>query len=59
MNPKVIDDIISDLKVHQGYLVITRVNKHSCMGMDIEITKEKKIKIYMKEHLEEVIEKFG
>ena len=47
------------LRVNFGYLVITRGKKHSFLGMNIEITKEKKIQIALKEHLEEVLETFG
>ena len=39
VNPKVIDEIISDFKVYFGDLVITRGKKHSFLSMNIEITK--------------------
>ena len=47
VNPKAIDELIRYLKVHFGIIVITRGKKHSFLGMNIEITKEKKIQIYM------------
>ena len=59
MNPKVIDKLLSDLKVHFGDIVITRGKKHSFLGMHIEIIKERKIDIDTEEIFEEVIEKFG
>ena len=59
MNPKKIDELMSDLEVSFVDLVISRGNKHSFLGMNIATRKERKIDIYMKEHLEEVIEKFG
>ena len=42
-----------------GDLVVTRGKALSLLGMNINITKEKIIEIYMKEQLREVIEKFG
>ena len=47
VNQKAIDELIRYLKVHFGFIVITRGKKHSFLGMNIEITKEKKIQIYM------------
>ena len=48
VKPKIIDELISDLKLNFGDLVITRGKKHSFLGMNIETTKEKKIEIDMK-----------
>ena len=48
VNPKAIVKILSDLKVYFRDILITRGNKHSFLGMEIEITKENKIDIDMK-----------
>ena len=57
VNLKFIDELIIDLKVHFGCLVITRGEKHSFLGMNIE--KGGEIDIDKTEHLEEVIEDCG
>ena len=43
VNPKVIDKLLSDLKVHCGDAVITREKKLSFLSMNIETTKYKKL----------------
>ena len=51
VKPKIIDKLISDLKLHFRDLVITRGKKHSFLGMNIVITNEKKIEIDMEKNL--------
>ena len=48
VSPNLIGKLISYLKVNFGYLVTTRVKKHPRLGMNKEITKEKKIEIDIK-----------
>ena len=48
-NQKVIDERINDLKIYFGDITITMANNHSCLGMNIEIIKENKVEIEMKE----------
>ena len=59
MEVKVVFDLINYLKNHVGELVVTRVKKHPFLGMDINITEDKKFEIQMKEKLWEEIGAFG
>ena len=38
MEARVVEDLINDLKKHFGELVVTRGNKHTFLGMNINIT---------------------
>ena len=58
MEAKSVVDLISDLKSNFGGLVVTRANKHTFFGMNINITEEKKVEIDTKEQLLEAIEAF-
>ena len=59
MGAKLSDDLISDFKRHFGVLLVTRGKKHTFLGMNINITEEKKVEIEMKEQLLESIDSFG
>ena len=56
---KVVDDIIQKISEIFGDLTTTRGNKHKFLGMDFEITDDKKIKITMKDQLLECVDAFG
>ena len=56
-DPKVIDMIIKKIEDRFGKMTVQRGNKHTFIGMDIEIIKiGGKAKIMMKEYIEECIE---
>ena len=55
MEAKVVDDFINDLKKHFGELVVTKVRKHTCLGVNINIPEDKKVEINMKEQFLESI----
>ena len=55
----VLEDLINDLKKNFGELVVTRGKKHTLLGININITEDKMVKIEIKEHLLEAIEAFG
>ena len=59
MEAKLVEDIINDLRNHFGQLVVTRRKKNIFLGMNINITEDKKVEIYTKEQLLEAIEAFG
>ena len=41
---RVIDDLLGTIKTHLGKIKITRGKKHTFLGMNIQITEDKKIK---------------
>ena len=45
MEAKLVEGLINDLKKHFEKLVVTRGKKHPFWGMDINITKDKKVEI--------------
>ena len=47
-NPEVVKNVISELETHFGKLTVESGNKFNFLGMDINITKERKIEISMK-----------
>ena len=55
----VITGVIDTTKKHFGELVVSRGNKYTFLGMEIELVKDGKIKIDMKSYIKEGIEKFG
>ena len=55
----VIDDLLDTIKTHFGEIQITRGKKHTFLGMNIQITEDKKIEIEMEDKLVEAIELFG
>ena len=57
-NPALISDIIDKLQKQFGNLYVVRENKHTLLGMSIDI-KDNIIKVDMVEHLEECISMFG
>ena len=59
MEAKVVDDFINDFKKHFGELVVTKVRKHTCLGVNINIPEDKKVEINMKEQFLESIQAFG
>ena len=59
VNSRVIDDLLDTIKTHFGEIKITRGKKHTFMGVNIQITEDKKIEIEMEDQLMEAIEIFG
>ena len=57
-NPAVISDIINKWKKHIGYLSIVRGNRHTLLGMNINI-KLSIIQVDTIEQLDECIKMFG
>ena len=55
---KIVEYFINDKK-HFGQLVVTIGDKHTFLGMNINITEYKKVERYIKEQLLEAIEAFG
>ena len=52
-NPEVVKNVISELEIHFGKLTVESGNKFNFLGMDINITKERKIEISMKKQIEQ------
>ena len=59
VDSRVIDDLLDTIKTHFGEIKITRGNIHTFLGMNIQITEDKKIEIEMEDQLMEAIEIFG
>ena len=57
-DPKVVSRVIQTMKEHFGDLKVVRGTKHTFLGMNIEILKDKKVQIDMREQLQEVIDMF-
>ena len=57
-DPGVVSKVIQNLKEHFGDLKVVRGNKHTFLGMNIEILGDKKIQIDMREQLQEAIDMF-
>ena len=57
-DPEVVSKVIQTLKGHFGDLKVVRGTKHTFLGMNIEILKDKKIQIDMREQLQEAIDMF-
>ena len=56
---KFVDDMLTIFKEKSGDLTITQGNSHDFIGMDLAITKEKRVGIDMRKKIEEAIEIFG
>ena len=59
MESKSVKDLINDLEKHFVDLVVTIGNNHTFLGMNVNITEDKKVDMEMKEKLSEAIEAFG
>ena len=60
VDSKVVDWLIEELEKVHGKMTVTRGNKHTFVGMDIEyLVGTKKVKILTKEYIVESIETFG
>ena len=57
-NTEVISYIINEAKNHFGEISVVIGNKHTLLGMYIEI-KDSNIKVYMVKNMEDCIEMFG
>ena len=57
-DPKVVTEVIDIMQGHFGELTVTRGKVHRFLGMNITITEDKKLKIDMKEHLQEAIDMY-
>lgn len=57
-DPKVVTDVLEIIKSHFGDLTISRGKKHTFLGMNITLRKDKKIQIEMKDQLKETIAAF-
>ena len=58
-DPKVVTEVIDIMKKHFGDLSVTRGKVHRFLGMNITITEDRKLKIDMKEHLQEAIDMYS
>lgn len=58
-DPKVVDDIIGNIEKIFGKITVTRGKNHNFVGMDLEFTNDGKVKILMKEYIEECMVAFG
>ena len=58
-DPKVVSWIINQIENIFGKMTVKRGAQHTFIGMDFELTKDKKVKITMKEYIKECIEAFG
>ena len=56
---KVIDKVIQGLESRFGKMTITKGNKHTFVGMDIEYNDDGTVSISMNDYIEECIEVFG
>ena len=51
IDSRVIDDLLDTIKTHFGEIKITRGKNHTFLGMNIQITEDKKIEIEMEDQL--------
>ena len=59
-DPSVVSSVLEMLKSHFGdHLVIQRGKIFNLLGMRLEIMPDKRVKISMKDHIEEALEMFG
>ena len=58
-DPKVVTDIIEEIKKHFGDLKVNRGNIHDFLGMKIKINGNKTISLDMKDQINEALEMFG
>ena len=58
VDPKVVTKIIEEIEESFGDVSAVRGDKHTFLGMNMTFTKDKKIHIKMKEHLQEAIDAF-
>ena len=56
MDPEVVTDIVNNISKYFGELTVTHGNKHTFLGMNLTIRKDKKIEVEMKDRLLETIE---
>ena len=56
---KVVDQVIRELEKDFGKMTVSRGNKHTYVGMDIELLKDGTVSIQMKDYLDESIKAFG
>jgi hypothetical protein len=59
VNPKVVDWVINKIESKFGKMTVKRGSKHTFVGIDFEMTKDKTVQITMKEYINESIEAFG
>lgn len=58
-DPAVVTEVLEEISKHFGNLTITRGKKHTFLGMNITMRKDKKFEIEMKDQLLETIQSFG
>ena len=58
-NPEVVKKVISELETHFGKLTVESGSKFNFLGMDVNITKDRKIEISMKKQIQEAIQWYG
>ncbi len=54
----VVEDIVKKIEERYGKMTITRGNKHTYIGMDIEFTGNREVQILMKDYIVEALEMF-
>ena len=57
-DPKVIEDIISKIEAKFRKMSQTKGDTHDFIGMEIKYTKDKKVKISMKKHIQKAMDTF-
>ena len=58
-DPKVVHNVINEIKKHFGELTVETGRKLSYLGMNIYIREDRKIEIEMNKHILEALEWFG
>jgi hypothetical protein len=59
-DPKVVTEILEEIKKHFGELTIERGDEHSFLGMNVKLLRDKKcIEIEMEQQIQEAIDAFG
>jgi hypothetical protein len=58
VDPIVVTEVIDIMKGHFGDLTVSRGKKHRFLGMNIELTDDRKLKIEMKDQLQETVDMF-
>ena len=54
-----VEKLVNDLKNRFGELVVTRRNKHTFLGMNVNIMEDQKVELEMKDQFLEAIKAFG
>ena len=56
---EVVEEVVDKIEARYGKMTVTRGNKHTYVGMDIEFTKNGEVELTMKDYIREALKEFG